>query len=155
MKKNYTVSIKPNTLIVKAFDGSRRAVIGEVDLPTKIGPTIFNITFQVMDIHHGHSCLLGRPWIHFADVVTSILHQKLKFITNDKMIVVGGEEDILVNHLTSFRYIEVDGEITETPFQSLEVVNMMVVQQTVEVLKSGPSMASWEGAKAVMESEDA
>jgi hypothetical protein len=47
------ISMKPNTLIVKAFDGSRRAVIGEVDLPTKIGPTIFNITFQVMDIHPG------------------------------------------------------------------------------------------------------
>ncbi|XP_050915885.1 uncharacterized protein LOC127130978 [Lathyrus oleraceus] len=117
------ISMKPSTLIVKAFDGS--------------------------------SCLLGRPWIHSAGAVTSTLHQKLKFIINDKMIVIGGEEDILVSHLTSFRYIEVDGEITETPFQSLEVVNMMVVQQTLEVPKSGPSMASWQGAKAVMESEDA
>jgi hypothetical protein len=71
------------------------------------------------------------------------------------MIVIGGEEDILVSHLTSFRYIEVDGEITETPFQSLEVVNMMVVQQTLETPKSGSSMTSWQGAKAVMESENA
>ncbi|XP_050895879.1 uncharacterized protein LOC127102567 [Lathyrus oleraceus] len=149
------VNMKPSTLIVKAFDGSRRAVIGEVDLPIKIGPTFFNITFQVMDIHPGYSCLLGRPWIHSAGAVTSTLHQKLKFITNDKMIVIGGEEDILVSHLTSFRYIEVDGEITETPFQSLEVVNMMAVQKTLETPKSGPSMASWQGAKAVMESESA
>ncbi|XP_050897847.1 uncharacterized protein LOC127104725 [Lathyrus oleraceus] len=149
------INMKPNTLIIKAFDSSRRAVIGEVDLPIKIGPTIFNITFQVMDIHPGYSCLLGRPWIHSAGAVTSTLHQKLKFITNDKMIVIGGDEDILVSHLTSFRYIEVDGEITETPFQSLEVVNMMAVQQTLETPKSGPSMASWQGAKAVMESENA
>ncbi|XP_050915448.1 uncharacterized protein LOC127130491 [Lathyrus oleraceus] len=148
-------NMKPNTLIVKAFDSSRRAVIGEVDLPIKIGPTIFNITFQVMDIRPGYSCLLGRPWIHSAGAVTSTLHQKLKFITNDKMIVIGGEEDILVSHLTSFWYIEVDGEITETPFQSLEVVNVMVVQQTLETPKSGPFMASWQGAKAVMESENA
>jgi hypothetical protein len=49
----------------------------------------------------------------------------------------------------------VDGEITETPFQSLEVVNMMAIQQTLEAPKSGPSMASWQGAKVVMESEDA
>ncbi|XP_050875850.1 uncharacterized protein LOC127079506 [Lathyrus oleraceus] len=149
------MNMKPNTLIVKAFDGSRQAVIGEVDLPIKIGLTIFNITLQVMDIHPGYSCLLGRPWIHSAGAVTSPLHQKLKFITNDKMIVIGEEEDILVSHLTSFRYIEVDGEITETPFQSLEVVNMMAVQQTLETPKSGPSMASWQGAKAVMESENA
>ncbi|XP_050908310.1 uncharacterized protein LOC127121930 [Lathyrus oleraceus] len=149
------ISMKPNTLIIKAFDGSRRAVIGEVGLPNKIGPTIFNITFQIMDIHPGYSCLLGRPWIHSAGAVTSTLHQKLKFITNDKMTVIGGEEDILVSHLTSFRYIKVDGEITETPFQSLEVVNMMAVQRTLETPKLGPSMASWQGAKDVMESENA
>ncbi|XP_050897045.1 uncharacterized protein LOC127103847 [Lathyrus oleraceus] len=149
------ISMKPNTLIVNAFDGSMREVIGEVDLPTKIGPTIFNITFQVMDIHPSYSFLLGRPWIHSAGTVTSTLHQKLKFIINDKMIVIGGEEDILVSHLTSFRYIEVDGEITETPLQSLEVVNMMAIQQTLETPKSGPSMASWQGAKVVMESENA
>ncbi|XP_050889483.1 uncharacterized protein LOC127094733 [Lathyrus oleraceus] len=149
------MNMKPSTLIVKAFDGSRRAVIGEVDLPIKIGPTFFNMTFQVLDIHPGYSCLLGRPWIHSTGAVTSTLNQKLKFITNDKMIVIGGEEDILVSHLTSFRYIEVDGEITETPFQSLEVVNMMAVQQTLETPKSRPSMASWQGAKVVMESESA
>lgn len=39
------MNMKPNTLIVKAFDGSRRAVIGEVDLTIKIGPTISTITF--------------------------------------------------------------------------------------------------------------
>lgn len=82
------MNMKPSTLIVKAFDGSRRAVIGEVDLPIKIGPTFFKITFQVMDIHPDYSCLLGRPWIHYAGAVTSTLHQKLKFITNDKMIVI-------------------------------------------------------------------
>ena len=48
-------------VIVKAFDGSRKTVIGEVDLPIKIGPCLFQITFQVMDIHPAYSCLLGRP----------------------------------------------------------------------------------------------
>lgn len=40
------------TSALKAFDGSRRVVIGEVDLPIRIGPTTFAITFQVMDIRH-------------------------------------------------------------------------------------------------------
>lgn len=39
------VKMKPSTLIVKEFDGSRRAVIEEVDMPIKIGPTSFTITF--------------------------------------------------------------------------------------------------------------
>ena len=32
-------------IIVKAFDGSRKTVIGEVDLPVKIGPSDFQIIF--------------------------------------------------------------------------------------------------------------
>lgn len=94
------LNMKPNTLIVKAFDGSRRVVIWEVNLPIKICLTIFTITFHVMDIRPRYSCLLRRPWIHSAGAITSTLHQKLKFITNDKIIVIGGEEDILVRHLT-------------------------------------------------------
>lgn len=31
-------TLKPSALVVKAFDGSRRSVVGEVDLPIKIGP---------------------------------------------------------------------------------------------------------------------
>ena len=93
-------------VIVKAFDGSRKIVIGEVDLPVKIGPSDFQITFQVMDIHPAYNCLLGRPWIHEAGAVTSTLHQKLKFVKNGKLVIVGGEKALLVSHLSSFSYVE-------------------------------------------------
>ncbi|XP_050878486.1 uncharacterized protein LOC127082296 [Lathyrus oleraceus] len=59
-------TMKPNALIVKAFDGSRRTVIREVELPILIGPHIIPITFQIMDINLAYSCLLARPWIHAA-----------------------------------------------------------------------------------------
>ena len=58
--------MKPSSLIVKAFDGSRRMAVGEIDLLVLIGPQLFNINFQVMDIFLAYSCLLGRPWIHGA-----------------------------------------------------------------------------------------
>jgi hypothetical protein len=104
-----------NGVIVKAFDGSRKTVIGEVDLPVKIGPSDFHITFQVMDIHSAYSCLLGRPWIHEVGVVTSTLHQKLKFVKNGKLVIVGGEKAVLVSHLSSFSYVEAEDEVG-TPF---------------------------------------
>ncbi|XP_050890912.1 uncharacterized protein LOC127096377 [Lathyrus oleraceus] len=119
--------IKPSELIVRAFDGTRRNVIGEVNLPMKIGPHIFLITFFVMDIYPAYSCLLGRPWIHSAGAVTSTLHQNLKFLADDKLVVVKGEEDIMVSHLASFRYVEGEGEIREIPFQSFEVINIEMV----------------------------
>jgi hypothetical protein len=107
-------------VIVKAFDGSRKTVIGEVDLPVKIGPSDFQITFQVMDIHPTYRCLFGRPWIHEAGAVTSTLHQKLKFVKNGKLVIVGGEKALLVSHLSSFSYVEVEDEVG-TPFQALSI----------------------------------
>ncbi|KAI5390428.1 hypothetical protein KIW84_075664 [Lathyrus oleraceus] len=82
-------------VIVKAFDGSRKTVIGKVELLMKIGPSDFQINFQVMDIHKAYSCLLGSPWIHEAGAVTSTLHQKLKFIKNGKLVIVRGEKALL------------------------------------------------------------
>jgi len=107
--------MRQSGVVVKAFDGSRKTVIGEVDLPIKIGPSDFQITFQVMDIHPSYSCLLGRPWIHEAGSVTSTQHQKLKFVKITKLVVVGGEKALLVSHLSSFSYIDVEDEVG-TPF---------------------------------------
>jgi hypothetical protein len=114
-------TLRSSNLIVKAFDGSQREVIGEIELPIFIGPQLFNITFQVMDINPSYSCLLGRPWIHAAGAVTSTLHQKLKFVSDNKLITVSGEEDTLVSHLTSFKYVESDEGALEIPFQALEI----------------------------------
>lgn len=109
--------MKPSELAVRVFDGSRRTVIGEVDLPMNIGPHTFVITFFVMEIHPAYSCLLGRPWIYSVVSVTSTLHQRLKFFVNDKLVVIEGEKDIMVSHLTSLRYVEGEGEMKEIPFQ--------------------------------------
>ncbi|MCI78882.1 hypothetical protein A2U01_0100153, partial [Trifolium medium] len=65
--------MRPNGLVVKAFDGSRKTVIGEINLPITIGACEFQITFQVMKVNANYSCLLGRPWIHEAGAVTSTL----------------------------------------------------------------------------------
>ena len=47
-------------MVVRAFDGSRRDVRGEIDLPIQIERHTCQITFQVMDISLAYSCLLGR-----------------------------------------------------------------------------------------------
>ena len=114
--------MRSSGVIVKAFDGSRKTVIGEVDLPITIGPHTFQITFQVMDIQAAYSCLLGRPWIHEAGAVTSTLHQKLKFVQNNKLVTVCGERALIVSNLSSFSYLEPE-EVIGTQFQALSLSN--------------------------------
>lgn len=50
--------VKGNGMLVRAFDGSRRPTLGS--LPLEIGPCIFNVTFQVLDIPAAYNLLLRR-----------------------------------------------------------------------------------------------
>jgi hypothetical protein len=138
-------------MIVKAFDGSQREVIGEIELPMLIGPHLFNISFQVMDINPSYSCLLGRPWIHVAGAVTSTLHQKLKFIVDDKLVTVSGEEDTLVSQLSSFRYVEADEGALETQFQALEIATATLASPVLTGYGPKASVTSWKSLRKAME----
>ena len=97
--------LKPSDIVVRAFDGSKSMMHGEVDLPIKVGSQVFNSTFYVMDICPAYSCLLGRPWIHGAGAVTSTLHQKLKYPIKGKIFTVYGEDEFMVSHLNLFKYV--------------------------------------------------
>jgi len=130
-------------VMVRAFDGSRKTVLGEVDLPIMVGPHVFQVTFQVMDIQASYSCLLGRPWIHEAGAVTSRLHQKLKFVKNGRLVTVNGEEALLVSHLSAFTFIGAD-HVEGTSFQGFAM-------ETENTEKSGASISSLRDAQRVVQ----
>ncbi|PKI48924.1 hypothetical protein CRG98_030700 [Punica granatum] len=88
--------IRPSKTAVRAFDGSRREVNGEIDLVIEVGPCSFAVTFQVLDIPNAFRLLLGRPWIHAAGAIPSSLHQRIKFIAEGQLITVKGEEDYAI-----------------------------------------------------------
>ena len=77
--------MKHTHTVVRAFDGTRREVIGEIEIEMQIGPCVFNVKFQVMDISPSYNCLLRRPWIHIVRDVPSTLHQKNKFVTKSNL----------------------------------------------------------------------
>nr|KYP32853.1 hypothetical protein KK1_046359 [Cajanus cajan] len=116
--------MQPNNMIVRAFDGSRREVTGEVILPIQVGPTVFNIEFQVTDIAPAYSCLLGRPWIHQARVVPSTLHQKVKFVVDNKLVVIQAEEDMIIIKSLTVPYVDAGKEALETAFQALKIARV-------------------------------
>ncbi|RDX94360.1 hypothetical protein CR513_23260, partial [Mucuna pruriens] len=137
------VRVKNNSIIVRAFNGSKMEVMGELEIPVQIGPFIFQISFQVMDIRLTYSCLLGRPWIHAAGVVPSSLHQKLKFIVDNELVIISREEDLLISFPQLAGYIEAAEEALKTTFQSLEITNTTLVKKELKkgkILK--PMMAA-------------
>ena len=137
-------------LVVCAFDGTRKEVIENLELPIQIGPCIFNIDFQVMDINPSYNCLLGRPWIHMVKVVPSTLHQKVKFMVEEQLINVVAEDDIVTTLTTSNSYIDVDENVIECSFQSLEVVNATFVKEGKKILMPRLSKITKMGVKQII-----
>ncbi|KAI4342119.1 hypothetical protein MLD38_026776 [Melastoma candidum] len=83
-----------SSLVVRAFDGARRKVLGEILLDIYVGPAKFETTFHVLEAVGSFNMLLGRPWIHVAGAVPSTVHQRVKFVVGDKLITVQGESDV-------------------------------------------------------------
>ncbi|XP_040967186.1 uncharacterized protein [Gossypium hirsutum] len=120
--------------IVKAFDGTERKVMGRIEVPLQIGPNTYEVDFLVMDIKPSYNCLLGRPWIHSAGAVSSSLHQKLKLVSEGRLITIKAEEDIIATVSNNAPYLETDDEAIECSFRSLEFVNAMFIAEGSKIL---------------------
>ena len=56
----------PSTQTVRAYDSTKKEVMGTLVIDLKIGPTTFSTLFQVLRIPTSVNLLLGQPWIHRA-----------------------------------------------------------------------------------------
>ena len=64
----------PSTQMVRAYDSTKREVIGTLMIELLISLTTFPTLFQVLRIPTSFNLLLGRPWIHRARAIPSSLH---------------------------------------------------------------------------------
>ncbi|RVW58997.1 Retrovirus-related Pol polyprotein from transposon 17.6 [Vitis vinifera] len=83
----------PSTQTVRAYDSTKREVMGTLMIDLQIGPATFSTLFQVLRIPTSFNLLLGRPWIHVAGAIPSSLHQKVKFIHDGQVITTLEIED--------------------------------------------------------------
>ncbi|KAA3462457.1 hypothetical protein EPI10_028943 [Gossypium australe] len=113
--------------IVRVFDGTERKVLGKIEIPLLIGPNIYEVDFLVMDIKPSYNCLLERLWIHSAGAVPSSLHQKLKLVTEGRLIMINTGEDIITSVTSDVPYIESDSGAIECSFRSLKFVNVTFI----------------------------
>jgi hypothetical protein len=114
--------MKPSTMMARAYDGSPRPIIGTIEVELYVGPQMFLVTLQVMDIHPSYSMLLGRPWIHAAGAVASSLHQCLKYIMNGMLVTVKAEETVSMIKNVVVPFIEAD-DCKDNNIHAFEIVN--------------------------------
>ncbi|XP_052478326.1 uncharacterized protein LOC128033881 [Gossypium raimondii] len=113
--------------VVRAFDGTKRRVMGRIDIPLLIGPTVYEVDFLVMDIKPSFNCLLGRPWIHSAGAIPSSLHQKLELVSEGRLVTINAKEDIIASVTNDAPYLEASDDAIQCSFRSLEFVNATLI----------------------------
>ena len=67
----------PTDQHVRAYNNSRREVLGTITLELTIGPMVKKVDFQVLNIALCFNMLLKRPWIHDIEAIPSSLYQKV------------------------------------------------------------------------------
>ena len=68
-----------------------------------------------------------------------------------KKIMVCGEEEYVLIHLTSFQYMEVEGEVHENSFQAFEIVQTFNIPPPERKKKLETSLTSLKDAQALVE----
>ena len=123
--------VRVTSMVVRAFDGTRRELLGEIDLPVEVGPQVYNINFQVLRIDCPYNLLLGRLWLHTAGAVPSSLHQKIKLIIGNQLVTILAKEPISIYNDGAVPYI--DGCASEeASFHSFEFITVIHRVATLE-----------------------
>ncbi|XP_070006893.1 uncharacterized protein [Nicotiana sylvestris] len=84
--------IVPAARALNAFNMASEITKGEITLPVNMAGTIQDTKFHVIEGDMRYNALLGRPWIHNMRIVSSTLHQIMKFSTSDGVKIVYGEK---------------------------------------------------------------
>ena len=111
----------PSTQTVRAYDNTRREVMGTLEIEFLIGPATFVTVFQILRIPTSFNLLLGRPWIHRARAIPSSLHQKVKFIHEGQVVTVQSVGDVFISTEPVLQISHSDDDLLLTGFTFDEV----------------------------------
>ena len=81
----------PTDQHVRAYDNSRREVLGTITLELTIGLMVKKVDFQVLNITSCFNMLLGQPWIHDTKAIPSSLYQKVWFPHERAIVTIYGD----------------------------------------------------------------
>ena len=90
-----------HTAPLVGFDGKVVIPEGQISLPVIIGGKEVSMTFTIVSSFSPYTAILGRPWIHSMRVVPSSLHVKVKFSTEQGVIVIKGDQQVARQCLTA------------------------------------------------------
>ena len=66
-----------------SFDGKVVIPRGQIRLLVQAVSEVVEVDFIVVDAYSPYTAIVGRPWLHALEVVSSTLHLKVKYSSED------------------------------------------------------------------------
>ncbi|XP_026399908.1 uncharacterized protein LOC113295797 [Papaver somniferum] len=77
---------------IVGFSGETVSAVGRVNLPTTVGGNTVMQYFSLLDCRAPYNAILGLDWINSMEVITSTVHQCLKFVTPTGVVKVRSDQ---------------------------------------------------------------
>ena len=58
------------------------------------GTDVVEVDFIVVDAFSPYTTIMGRPWLHSLGAVSSTLHQKVKYPSEDQVLEIVGSQSM-------------------------------------------------------------
>ena len=77
-----------------SFEGKMVVPKGQIRLPVQVGADVVEVDFIVIDALSPYTAIMGRPWLHSLGVVSSTLHQKVKYPSGGQVLEIVGSQSM-------------------------------------------------------------
>ena len=68
-----------------SFDGKLVAPKGQIRLSMQAGSEVVEVDFIVVDAYSPYMAIVAKPWLHTLGAISSTLHQKVKYLSRDRV----------------------------------------------------------------------
>ena len=77
-----------------SFNGKVVIPKGQIRLLVQVGTEVVEADFIVMDTYSPYTAIVGRPWLHALEVVSSTLHLKVKYPSGNWIEELVGSQSV-------------------------------------------------------------
>ena len=140
----------PDPITIYGFDNHGQTAKGKIFLEIFINYSVHTVLFHVVNVPPTYNLLLGRTWIHNANVVPSTLHQCIKWSKGGMITTVLGEDpeerlpQPMIPRPTFTADIPSIREVDEINLsESLDMLKLKEVQPTENVT----AVVQWQGPR--------
>ena len=93
------LNLKPKDLTaydshLVSFEGKIVTPRGLIRLPIQTGSEVMKVDFIMVDAYSPYTAIVAKPWLHALGVVSSTLHQKVKYSSDSQVREIMGSQSM-------------------------------------------------------------